>query len=308
MAKLITTLGDFQLEDLGGGPILPHEHVFVDMRGADHPDLGVADADAVVALMAPELARAREVGVAAVVVCTPVGVGRRADVELAVSRAADLPLVVPTGIYREPWIPRWAHEASEADLAAWMQAELEVGIGRTGVRAAWIKLSAGDDGLTRAETKVLRAAAAASLATGATIGSHTIRGRVALDQLTVAAKVGFNPDHFIWIHAHNETDLELHSEMAARGVWLEYDAIGSSDESDNAILSLVLRALGNGYGDRVLLSQDRGWYDPAKPGGGTPRPFAHLVTTFLPRLRESGVSNRQIDQITRLNPFRAFSR
>jgi len=95
--RLITTLGSYGLEDLGGGLILPHEHVFVDMRGADHPDVGSAEPDAVVALMAPELVRARRAGVAAIVVCTPVGVGRRADLELAVSRASGLPLVVPTG-------------------------------------------------------------------------------------------------------------------------------------------------------------------------------------------------------------------
>ncbi len=73
-------------------------------------------------------------------------------------------------------------------------------------------------------------------------------------------------------------------------------------------VDLVHRALANGYADRVLLSQDRGWYDPAQPGGGTPRAYTHLVTTFLPQLRESGVGLTEIDGLTRLNPFRAFCR
>ena len=35
--------------------------------------------------------------------------------------------------------------------------------------------------------------------------------------------------------------------------------------------------------------RDRGWYDPAKPGGGEPKPFTHLVAQFLPKLRAAGV-------------------
>ena len=135
--------------------------------------------------MAPELERARAAGVTALVECTPVGVGRRADVLRAVSQASRFPLVAPTGIYREPWIPPWAHAASEDVLAAWMQGELDGEIDRSGVRAAWIKLSAGDDGMTATETKILRAAARAGKATGAVIGSHTGRGRVAAEQATI---------------------------------------------------------------------------------------------------------------------------
>jgi phosphotriesterase-related protein len=63
-----------------------------------------------------------------------------------------------------------------------------------------------------------------------------------------------------------------------------------------------------GYGDRVLLSHDRGWYDPAKPKGGVPRPFTYISETFLPKLAASGVDAATIDQLTRDNPFRAFAR
>jgi phosphotriesterase-related protein len=278
------------------------------MRGANHPEQGDADLDAVVALMAPELVRAREAGVAAIVVCTPVGVGRRADIELAVSRAGGLPLVVPTGVYREPWIPAWVFAASEGELRDWMVGELLDEIGNTGVRAAWIKLSAGDDGLTATEAKVLRAAAAAGAATGAAIGSHTVRGRVALDQLEIIERAGYDPGRFIWIHAQNEPDLALHATIARRGAWIEYDAIGSSPGTDEAYLAHVHRMLDDGFGDQVLLSHDRGWYDPAKPGGGQPRPFTYIADTFLPKLRDSGVAAPVIETLTRANPFGAFAR
>jgi len=57
-----------------------------------------------------------------------------------------------------------------------------------------------------------------------------------------------------------------------------------------------------------MLSHDRGWYDPSKPGGGTPRPFTYISEIFLPKLRESGVDEATIRQLTAENPFRAFAR
>ncbi len=57
-----------------------------------------------------------------------------------------------------------------------------------------------------------------------------------------------------------------------------------------------------------MISQDRGWYDPDKPGGGTPEPFTHLVDSFLPALRAPGVDEDTITTLTRTNPFRAFAR
>jgi len=70
----------------------------------------------------------------------------------------------------------------------------------------------------------------------------------------------------------------------------------------------VMRALEVGQGERLLLSHDRGWYDPAQPGGGIPQPYTHLVDHFLPALRETGVSETTIAQLTQDNPFRAFAR
>jgi len=112
---------------------------------------------------------AREVGVTALVECTPLGVGRRVDIVKCVSVATDFPVVVPTGIYREPWVPQWAYDAPMEKIRDWMLAELMSEIEDSSVQAAWIKLSASDDGLTPVETKILRAAAQAGKETYAVI-------------------------------------------------------------------------------------------------------------------------------------------
>jgi phosphotriesterase-related protein len=305
MAHIVTTLGPIHRDELG--LILPHEHIFVDLRTWEQPGYGEADAEDVIRLMRPEVENARAVGVTAIVEPSTVGVGRRADILRAFSEATSFPLVAPTGVYREPWIPPWVHAAEEAALRDWMVGELTGEIEKSGVQAGWIKVGASDDGLTESETKVLRAAGAASAATGAAVGSHTVRGHVARTQLDVLEAAGAAPDRFVWIHTHQEPDIAIHHELARRGAWIEYDGIGDPDDDDRFI-DLILRALDAGLANRVLLSHDRGWYDPAQPSGGTPKPFTYLTEVFLPRLNAVGVEDATIRQMTATNPFEAFSR
>lgn len=305
MLQLFTTLGPMRAESMN--VILPHEHVFVDLRTWDQPGYAEGNVEDVLSLMRPEIEKAEAQGISALVECSTVGVGRRVDILKAVSEATGFPMVVPTGVYREPWIPDWIHAADEAQLRDWMQSEIEDQIEDTGVKAGFIKLSAGDDGITETEAKVLRAACQAAAPSGTVIGSHTIRGRVVRDQLDIIERAGYRPNRFIWIHAQSEPDFNLNLEMARRGAWIEYDTI-SRPELDDLFIERILGMLNAGYADQILLSHDNGWYDPAKPGGGTPLPFTYLVETFLPKLSAKGVPDSIIHKLTVENPFRAFAR
>ncbi|MFS2180281.1 phosphotriesterase [Rhizobium pisi] len=304
MKHLRTTLGPKSKSELG--MILPHEHVFVDLRTPDQPGYAEAKIEDVVRLMAPEIERIKKLGVTALVECSTGGVGRRADIDLAVSLATDFPIVVPTGNYREPWIPEWVRHASEQELEAWMLRELTEQIGETGFQAGWIKLSAGDGGMTALETKILRAAARAAAQTDAVIGSHTIRGRVVMDQLDVIEAEGYRADRFISIHTQEERDFAYNVAVAERGAWIEYDHVGRGE--DKEVAELVIKALEAGCGDRLLLSHDRGWFDPALPMGGTPKPYTHLSMVLLPELKRRGVDDGTLMRLTHENPFEAFAR
>lgn len=307
MTVLHTTLGPRRRDEVG--TVLPHEHLFVDLRTPDVPGQGEADEAEVVALMAPQVRAAQAQGVTAIVECSTGGVGRRTDLDLAVSRATGMPVVVASGIYREPWVPAWVRTATDAELEAHVRRELTVGVEGTGVLAAWVKLSAGDDGLTPLEERILRACARAAVSVGpvaALIGSHTIAGTVVLDQLRVLAEEGFPSERFCWIHTQVEPDRALHREVAARGAWIEYDHIGTVPTAD--VVDLVQGALAAGEERRLLLSHDAGWFDPAQPGGGTPRPWTALVDEVLPALRAAGVADATIHRLTVDNPFDAFAR
>jgi len=304
VTRLITTLGSLSLDQVQR--ILPHEHIFTDTRQGWPAGFGQGHPDDVLARVAPALEELKDQGFNVLVECTPVGVGRRPDILASVSQRSGFAFTAATGIYREPWVPPWAQQASEDELRDWMIAELQDKMENTTVRAGWIKLSAGDDGITDTEAKILRAAAQASAATGALIGSHTIKGTVVQDQLDILEDAGGSPSRFLWIHAQNETDTSYHHRAAQRGAWLEFDAIGTAPD-DSEYIRLLRHFIDAGWAGQLLISQDRGWYDPADPNGHHFRSYSYLGRSFLPKLRQDGL-DAYVEQLTRINPFRAFAR
>lgn len=300
--RLITTLGALAREQVG--VMLAHEHVFANFAADSE---GGATADAVVARMTPELERAKIAGVTALIEATAVGAARRPDVLLAVSQATNVPMVVATGLFKEPAKSNWVAAHDEGALRDWMIGELENGIGDTDLRAGWIKLSVTDSGVQPHERTLLRAAAGASAITGAAVGSHTVGGALANAELDIFEAAGGSPNRFIWIHTQTEPDRAVHLQFARRGTWIEYDAI-DEDRADDAYLDLICHALDAGLGDHVLLSHDRVGYNPAAPNGGAFKPYSYLTEQFIPKLRARGADDGTIDQLLRVNPFTAYAR
>jgi phosphotriesterase-related protein len=233
-------------------------------------------------------------------------------------------VVVPTGFYLDPSIPEWARAASEDEVRDWLVGELVGGMEQTGVQAGWIKVAASDGGLTDVERKCLRAAARAGAATDSTIGCHMTSGIVARDALDTVERAGCRADRFVWIHADHapwmrndhERDAGWREELVRRGAWVEFDKIGfpkpgrDAAPLDTMHIELIQHVLDTGFGDRLLLSMDSGWYDPGRPDcrAGCIPGYTYLSTTFLPKLRDAGVDEATIGKLTRENPFNAFAR
>ncbi|NAZ81893.1 esterase [Kineococcus sp. R8] len=301
---LHTTLGPLAARDVG--LVLPHEHLLVDFRPADTPGFAQADPAEFASVVEPLLAGAAAAGVTALVECTPPGLGRRVDLIREVSRRTGVPVVVATGVYREPWVPQWVYGANDEELEAWLHRELTEGVEDSGVLAGFIKISAAEDGIRPVEERVVRAAARAAARTGALVGSHTTDGEVVLGQIDLAVAEGLAPDRFLSIHTQTITDPAVRQAIVDRGAWIEFDDIGQGDDAQT--LGMVLDSLEAGQAGQVLLSHDAGWFDPALPGGGTPRPFTDLTGSFLPALRAAGVGADVVDDLCVRNPFRAFAR
>ncbi len=306
MAVIQSVLGPISIEKLG--LILPHEHLFTDLRGPDRPDYAQADPADVQRVMQPYLDEAWKAGVTALVECSTGGVGQNPVVLERLARNTGVAIVAPGGVYREQYMPAAVRKMAEDELTEWMQRQITHGIGETKVRAGFLKMAVSNEGVTENEAKALRAAARVAVATGAVIASHTSgpqSGANALQELDILASKGLPGNRFIWVHAQNETNMDYHRQVAQRGAYLSYDAL--APDAEDKFVKLVLWALQAGLERQVLLSHDAGWYHAGEPNGGTQRGFTYLVEGFLPRLRREGVKEETIRTLTEENPKRAFA-
>ncbi len=304
-----TVKGPVAVEELD--LILPHEHLFTDLRGPTASDYAQANPEDVVRALTPNLEAAYASGVTALVECSTSGVGRNVEVLQRLAAATPIHLIAPTGVYREAFTPASMREMSvEALSEAWSRDLLE-GIDGSSVRAGFIKIAMSDDGPTPIEIRNLKAAARTSQQTGAVIGSHTIGGAVVKRELDILEGEGLDLRRFIWIHAQSEPDFSVHLDAARRGAYIEYDAIGAPGQSQTEMLDNTLALVGAGFAENILLSHDAGWYQPGRPGGvpenGAFRGYTALISDFIPALLAAGVTPEIVNLLTVKNPARAFA-
>lgn len=309
MSKQLQTLkGSIETDSLG--LILPHEHLFTDLRGPLADGYAQAEPSEVMRVVEPFLVDAFESGVTAFVECSTIGVGRNLEVLQTLSESTPIYILVPTGVYRDAFIPPALRDMSETDLAKLWISELMEGIEDTSIRAGFIKLAMSDDGPTELEKRNLRAAAQASKATGAVIASHTIGGRVAREEMDLLEQAGHDLQRFIWIHAQTEPDIAVLKAAAERGAFIELDSVGAPHQQQSELVETILALIESGYLDHILLSHDAGWYDPAHsnglPNAGF-RGYTALTKEFLPALSARGISEEQLRHTTVSNPARAFA-
>jgi len=309
MVKRIHTIkGLIEIEALG--LILPHEHLFTDLRGPGVPDYARGEPAEVIKVVEPYLAEASAAGTTALVECSTVGVGRNLTVLRSLAEVTPIHIIAPTGVYRDAYIPESLREVSEHDLAELWTTELTEGIAGTSIRAGFIKLAMSDNGPTALEIRNLRAAVKASENTGAVIASHTIGGKVAKKEMDVLEEAGLDLHRFIWIHAQTEPDLSILEEAARRGAYVELDSVGAPYQSQTELLETTLALIEAGFADHLLLSHDAGWYNPARRDGLPEegfRGYAALARDFLPGLLKRGIKEEQVRLITVNNPANAFA-
>ncbi len=279
---------------------LAHEHLFVDFLGPDDPDYGRVDWDGVRGVCLERLAEVRAAGVDLLVDCTCIGIGRNVRLLSDVSSSSGVRIVCATGIYKA-LRPAELRDATEDELADLFVRELTVGIDDSGIRAGFIKLATTETGPTEDEEIVHRAGAKAAVETGAAIVLHSPQASAAQHVLRTLEREDFDPARLVWAHAHEST-LAENLELAARGVTVSLDAIGTSDDED--MLERIERLVEEGPGGRVVLSSDSSLVvHPAELS--YERDIGYLHRTFLRKIeRRFGTDLR--DRLTRANVLRAY--
>jgi phosphotriesterase-related protein len=306
-ATVQTVTGPLPASQLG--VTLMHEHIVTDLRAPAQRGVGDYNPEAAFRVALPHLNELREAGCRSLVEITPIHIGRDAAVLRRLSEASGLNIVAATGIYgaaEGKFIPAYAHRETAEQLAERYIREAREGISATGVRPGIIKTGVNKrTPLPALEKKLVRAAALAHKATGLTVASHTGPGLPAFAQLDILAAMDVPFSSFVWVHAQNEQDHAMHYKAARAGAWVEFD--GLSAKTLDWHLTCVRAMAEAGLLTRTLVSHDAGWYRPGEPGGGRYRDYTLLFREFLPRLRQSGFSDADIDQLLVKNPRAALA-
>ncbi len=302
---LIFTVRD-KVSPAGDEIWLSHEHLLVDFIGADSIDFNRWDKEEVISSMKPYLEEIASHDVKYFVDATPAYLGRDVEILKELSKQTGIRIVTNTGLYgarQNKFIPSWAFVLSAEELSERWIDEFENGIDNTTVKPGFIKIGIdAADPLDPMHKKLVKAAAHTHLATGLTIGSHTGKAVGLWPQLEILKENGVSPEAFIWIHANKEKDYSNYLRAAEAGCWLSFDKFGWN--SGEQIKRLVF-AKENGFLDRVLISHDAGWYDPARQEQNI-KAFTPIFEKVIPELMSLGFTGDDLDLLLKENPLRAF--
>ncbi|AXK33217.1 phosphotriesterase [Streptomyces armeniacus] len=286
------------------GPVLPHEHLALDLSREGDPD-AVLDPVRHAAPVTAELAALRaEYGLGLVVEQTCRGMGRDPWALARISAESGVPVVAATGWYYEPFHPPGTADAGTEELTRVLVEEAAGGLDGTGVRPGVLgEIGSHGDAPSGTERRVLTAAAHAALETGLSVATHAQLGRGGTAQLELLTAAGLPPHRVCLGHQDLLDDAGTHRALAASGAYVAFDTVGKEKyQSDATRLRLLLALLEAGHADRVLLSCDVSRHAYLRGEGGPG--YGHLFRAFLPRLRAAGADDAVIDLLTRRNPLR----
>jgi phosphotriesterase-related protein len=301
---VMTALGPIPPEELG--VCLVEEHLLArpEPSGSFDPDLILVDRDAALA----ELEDLYNAGGRAVVEVSTDDYGRDLEGVRWVAARAPVHVVVVTGHHRELFaLPRVSGRSID-ELAAGMVRDLTEGIGGTTARAGAIVVGTSLHAVAPVEERGLRAAAQASLATGAPVATVAERGTMALERVAILRDSGVSPDRIVVGRlARRLDDFGYLRSVLETGVFVAFDNIGTDDsDADEARAAVVNRLVDDGFGDRLLLSGGQGRRSALLAYGGEPG-LGYIVERFPLLLMEAGVTAATVRRLLVENPALALT-
>ena len=167
--------------------------------------------------------------------------------------------------------------------------------------------------LSEIHINLIKAAGLTHLKTGMTIVSHTGGDSPAMAQIRILKEMGVSPSAFVWTHAQNGT-MDGYLQAASQGAWISLDNIdgGTPNDTDSTgnidwFVKTLLKLQDKGILDHILISHDAGWYNVGEKNGGNYKGYTDLFTKLIPRLKQNGFTQKDIDRVLKENPKRAYA-
>jgi phosphotriesterase-related protein len=255
-------------------------------------------------------------GVKTVVEPTAMMLGRDVPFLQRLGRETGLQIVACTGIYTYDHLPHFFENRGVDFIADVFAHDIEQGIQATDARAGFIKVAADEPGVTPNVEKLHRAAARASLRTGAPIMAHSRPSSgTGPRQVEVLLEEGVAPEKIQIAHTGDTDDLDYIQRVLDTGVFIGMDRYGlpmfqPTQNRNDTVMALLER----GHADRMMLSQDYvvaiDWFPPETVeqliAGGLVEGWSMtlLFEEIIPTLRERGLTDEQLDQMMVQNPKR----
>ena len=265
-----------------------------------------------------ELGRFIDAGGATVVDPTNNGLGRDPAPLVRIAEATGCNIIMGAGYYLGGTHPADMADRAQDAITQEIIDDLHIGVAGTDVHAGLI----GEIGCTYPwlpnEKKSLRAAVAAQVETGAPLMVHP--GRDPMSPVEIAEIVdaeGGDLTRTTICHIDRTCiDRSWLADMAATGCYLEYDLFGNESSwyppnpsvdmpSDAERMDVVLWHFEHGFERQILLSHDIATKHRLHAYGGLG--YDHLVTNVMPRLRQRGLTDADIDVLVVENPARIYS-
>lgn len=297
-----TVLGKIPSNQLG--VCACHEHLYVDLsRIKKDEDTRLQDLELVI----DDLQLFKMLGGKSIIEVTNDGMGRDVTKLQEISRRLDLHIVASTGCYKDPFIPDGKLTWNREQLAEWMLSEIEEGIEDTGIKPGVIgEIGSSLNEFKPIEIEMFHGAIQAAKQSGLPLSTHTTLGTCALEQVEMFQKENLPLDQIIIGHQDLNTSDEIVLEVLASGAFVALDTIGKTNyRSDEDRLASLIAFIEKGYEDQILLSSDltRNSHLSALGGQG----YDVVLRTFIPALRQEGITEDVINKLLVKNPQKAFS-
>ncbi|RNF39800.1 phosphotriesterase family protein [Planococcus salinus] len=299
--------GERDIENLG--LTLVHEHMRTRAESVAVQFPHLYDLEEEVELAVKQVKAVKEQGVQTIFDPTVMGLDRDVRFIKRVAEETDVDIISATGIFSFHYLPTRFLSNDIEFMAEQFVRDIEVGVQNTSIKAGFLKCATDLPGMTEDVEKIIRAVARAHHKTGVPIMTHSHPASgTGLQQVAIFQEEGVNMENVLIGHCGDTDNIDYIERVLDSGAFVGMDRYGLStalptEKRNETVLELAKK----GYANRMFLSQDycctTDRYKPEalKKAAHPDWSMTFLLDEVIPTLKENGITEKQINQMMRLN-------